>query len=147
MGKIMKDGIQYGVGGIQKAEGITYDNTDSGMTATNVQGAIDELNSNLTVQTGTDGSVTWYKFGNVVTVKVFAYTALSQANAWVQVGTVPSNCHPNAQVSFVCYDNGVNASSVQYTAMSASVRANGTVHVYPYRTSSVPYGTVTYIVD
>ena len=48
MGKIMKDGIQYGVGGIQKAEGITYDNTDSGMTATNVQGAIDELNNGLT---------------------------------------------------------------------------------------------------
>lgn len=42
MGKIMKDGIQYGVGGIQKAESITYDNTDSGMTATNVQGAVDE---------------------------------------------------------------------------------------------------------
>jgi hypothetical protein len=47
MGKIMKDGIQYGVGGIQKAEGITYDNTDSGMTATNVQGALDELNNDL----------------------------------------------------------------------------------------------------
>jgi hypothetical protein len=44
----MKDGIQYGVGGIQKAEGITYDNTDSGMTATNVQGALDELNNGLT---------------------------------------------------------------------------------------------------
>jgi len=48
MGKIMKDGIQYGVGGIQKAEGITYDNTDSGMTATNVQGALDELNTGVT---------------------------------------------------------------------------------------------------
>ena len=47
MGKIMKDGIQYGVGGIQKAEGITYDNTDSGMTATNVQGALDELNTGV----------------------------------------------------------------------------------------------------
>lgn len=47
MGKIMKNGIQYGVGGIQKAEGITYDNTDSGMTATEVQGAIDELNTGL----------------------------------------------------------------------------------------------------
>lgn len=47
MGKIMKDGIQYGVGGIQKAESITYDNTASGMTATDVQGAIDELNNGL----------------------------------------------------------------------------------------------------
>ena len=47
MGKIMKDGIQYGVGGIQKAESITYDNTDSGMTAIDVQDAIDELNNGL----------------------------------------------------------------------------------------------------
>jgi len=50
MGKIMKDGIQYGVGGIQKAEGITYDNTDSGMVATDVQGAIDELNNGLFIR-------------------------------------------------------------------------------------------------
>lgn len=43
MGIIMKDGRQYGVGGITPAENVTYDNTQSGMSATDVQGAIDEL--------------------------------------------------------------------------------------------------------
>lgn len=48
MGKIMMNGIQYGVGGIEKAKDISYDNTSSGMSATNVQGALDEVKSGLT---------------------------------------------------------------------------------------------------
>lgn len=47
MGIIMKDGRQYGVGGITPAENVTYDNTESGMTATDVQGALDELKNGL----------------------------------------------------------------------------------------------------
>lgn len=33
---------------VEQASGISYDHTSSGMSATNVQGAVDELNSNLT---------------------------------------------------------------------------------------------------
>lgn len=47
MGIIMKDGYQYGVGGIEQADDISYDNTQSGLTATNVQEAVDELNAGL----------------------------------------------------------------------------------------------------
>lgn len=47
MGKIMLNGKQYGVGGIERAEDISYDNTQSGMSATNVQGALDEIKSGL----------------------------------------------------------------------------------------------------
>lgn len=47
MGRIMMNGIQYGTGGRPTAEGVTYDNAESGMTATNVQGALDELNAGL----------------------------------------------------------------------------------------------------
>lgn len=47
MGKIMLNGIQYGVGGIEQAKDISYDNTESGATATDVQGALDELNAGL----------------------------------------------------------------------------------------------------
>ena len=43
----MKDGHQYGIGGIGWAENVSYDNTESGMTATDVQGALDELNAGL----------------------------------------------------------------------------------------------------
>lgn len=48
MGKIMLNGKQYGVGGIEKAKDISYDNTQSGMSATNVQGALDEVKAGLT---------------------------------------------------------------------------------------------------
>lgn len=48
MGRIMMNGIQYGTGGRPTAEGVTYDNAESGMTATNVQGALDELSTGLT---------------------------------------------------------------------------------------------------
>lgn len=41
------NGKQYGVGGIEKAKDISYDNTQSGMSATNVQGALDEVKAGL----------------------------------------------------------------------------------------------------
>ncbi len=41
MGKIMKDGIQYGVGGITDASDIKYGSTD-------VESALDDLNNGLT---------------------------------------------------------------------------------------------------
>lgn len=47
MGKIMLNGTQYGIGGIEQAKDISYDNTESGATATDVQGALDELNAGL----------------------------------------------------------------------------------------------------
>lgn len=47
MGRIMMNGIQYGTGGRPTAEGVTYDNAESGMTAKNVQEAVDELNNGL----------------------------------------------------------------------------------------------------
>lgn len=55
MGKIMMNGIQYGVGGIEQAKDISYDNTESGATATDVQGALDELNAGLTWKTLANG--------------------------------------------------------------------------------------------
>lgn len=46
MGIIMKDGHQYGIGG--NAGKIAYSNTQSGLSATSVQDAIDEVNGGLT---------------------------------------------------------------------------------------------------
>lgn len=56
------------------AANIDYDNTQSGLTATNVQGAIDEVNSNLASQDITSqialiyGTIKAYKTGNVVMI-------------------------------------------------------------------------------
>jgi hypothetical protein len=48
MGKIINDGIPYGGSGASKASSLKYDNTTSGLGSTNVQGAIDEVNNNVT---------------------------------------------------------------------------------------------------
>ena len=69
MGKIIRNGVSYS-GSTEDAVNVKYDNSSSGVTATNVQGAIDEvketiddkqtqidtLNSNLTNTTATANS-------------------------------------------------------------------------------------------
>lgn len=39
--------FNMGAGGASTAEAVQYDNSNSGLEATNVQGAVDEVNSNL----------------------------------------------------------------------------------------------------
>ena len=46
-GKMIINGVEVG-GSFGSATSVPYSNTNSGLEATNVQGAIDELNSNLT---------------------------------------------------------------------------------------------------
>ena len=57
MGRIMMNGIQYGTGGRPTAEGVTYDNAESGITATNVQGAVDELSNGLSDKYSTNEKI------------------------------------------------------------------------------------------
>ena len=45
--------FNVGVGGASNAESIKYDNSLSGLEATNVQGAVDEVNDSLVVETYT----------------------------------------------------------------------------------------------
>jgi len=65
MPKIIKNGIEYG--SASHAENVSYDNTSSGISATNVQSAIDEVNdktaNTLKVELGTgSGSGTSFTF-------------------------------------------------------------------------------------
>lgn len=80
------------------ASKITYDNTTSGLTADNVQDAIDEISSDLVIEDiseefrtsmypmdSTDGStlvsVEAYKIGKIVSVTIVASNSLSAKNA------------------------------------------------------------------
>ena len=47
MAKIIKNGVTYSDTGAMVASGVTYNNTSSGLSATNAQSAIDETVSNL----------------------------------------------------------------------------------------------------
>lgn len=49
MAKMMLNGEAIGELAARKAVNVSYDNTDSGLQSRNVQEAVDELNSNLTV--------------------------------------------------------------------------------------------------
>lgn len=90
MGRIMMNGIQYGTGGRPTAEGVTYDNAESGMTATNVQGAVDELSNGLThlyhVETCSLKNCTisadTYQTFNIPTVEVAGFKPLSIVGFW-----------------------------------------------------------------
>lgn len=44
---VISNGVIYSGGGSQKASDVSYNNTESGLEATNVQSAIDELNTDL----------------------------------------------------------------------------------------------------
>ena len=65
MGKSMLNGVCYGS---DSATDINYDNTSSGLTATNTQDAIDELNESLPFKLGVDSE------GNYGYIKVGADT-------------------------------------------------------------------------
>ena len=69
MGKIIKKGVPYG-GSSDNARSIKYDNTDSDLQATNVQDAIDELNSTLE-----DVNIYANAFGSAIDLK--SYTSAS----------------------------------------------------------------------
>lgn len=66
MGKIMCNGKSYS-GSFDKAVNISYDNTNSELDSTNVQGAIDELSTSISYY-DTDytilSSLTWTASGN-----------------------------------------------------------------------------------
>ena len=47
MPSIKRNGISYSGGGSSSANGVAFDNTNSGLEATNVQDAISELNNSL----------------------------------------------------------------------------------------------------
>ena len=66
MGKIMYKGKSYsgsGTSSSNKSEDIVYNNTNSGLDSTNVQSAIDELNTKLSDNTVTQNPqvqfITW----------------------------------------------------------------------------------------
>ena len=85
----------YGAGGASSAEKVSYDNTESGLEADNVQDAIDEVNSNLTyeditqdfinnisVSVGTldTSNVKAYKYGKIIFLQARGMNATPISN-------------------------------------------------------------------
>lgn len=127
---------------VATAEDIPYDNTTSGMTATNVQGAVDELNNGLTYSTSekrigtwTDGKpiylkvVTGLNFGN--TTSTWTATGANIANVDTLVKCEAMNLRDNIQPSMgFRYMNG----GISYWAPN-SWGSTDTLYVYYTKTT------------
>ena len=72
MGKIMKDGIQYGVGSITDASDIKYGSTNVESALDNLNTRLDDLNTRLAPITRTYSThgVTVYKIGKICVLSV-----------------------------------------------------------------------------
>lgn len=88
MGKIMMNGIQYGVGGIEQAKDISYDNTESGATATDVQGALDELNKGLNTSVSRIRSVATLLTQHLVPTSNTKYTLSESVSNFALIAVV-----------------------------------------------------------
>ena len=86
------------------AEDINYDNTTSGMTADNVQGAVDELKSNL-IDSDWQDIASYYqyrKLNGVVYVRKKNTTQVSITSSFTTLFTLPDGFRPtNSNGSFV----------------------------------------------
>lgn len=92
---LITDGINNPANNTINSRGVSYDNTDSGLTATTVQGAVDELSNGLTnygLQT-LNSLIKYHKIGHVVSV--YVYGAMSSVSStWKTIGTLPTGYRP-----------------------------------------------------
>ena len=126
MGIIMKDGHQYGVGGIGWAENVSYDNTESGMTAMNVQEAVDELNAGLITQEVTEIISTGNKLyaiktGDIVTLQTKG-NGIAISTSGIQI---PTSFAPESlvQIMVPCYTS-------DWTYCRATIDPSGVITIY-----------------
>lgn len=116
------------------AGGVSYDNTESGLSATNVQGAIDEITETES-GTASMAGITWNRSGKVVAVSVKG-TGLSSTSTTVTGLPTPKNPY---LLSLLFYGNNM-VGYLEYNNSNWSVRS-----VTGSGTSS--YGSLTYIAD
>ena len=126
-------GLQDDIDGLDAAD-VSYDNTDSGLTADNVQGAIDEITETESV-TASMAGITWNRSGKVVAVSVKG-TGLSSTSTTVTGLPTPKNPY---LLSLLFYGNNM-VGYLEYNNSNWSVRS-----VTGSGTSS--YGSLTYIAD
>ena len=68
------DGKKYDIGA--NSENVSYDNTDSGLTADNVQSAIDEINAKAVIDSGSNENGNYIKFsdGTMICTKTYDFS-------------------------------------------------------------------------
>lgn len=135
MPKIIVDGIEYG--NPANAENIAYSNTSSGLSATDVQSAIDEISIKSATFTPESGIEVMHistgyagKYGCITGEIRFTQTA----NAWKTLGTL--SIKPND----ICQVPGVHTGTGAFLGI-VRLQKSGELQVYPIiNVSSAPVG-------
>ena len=116
---------------VATASGTTYDNASSGLSATKVQSAIDELSVySSNTPTSSYGTYTFYKMG---AIKMFSVTSPSGLTAadWTTLDfTVPKAYRPKVDVSF---DYRVPSSN---DTISVKINTSGTIRIGNYSSNT-----------
>lgn len=128
---------------VATASGTTYDSTSSGLSVTNVQGAIDELG---TIETYTPTSnYGTFVFSRVGKLKMLQFTTLqnlaSGASTTIDF-TLPNSFKPSTAIS---YDARIPSTN---DTVRINLNADGSVDIYNYTTITGTInsiGCVTYI--
>lgn len=131
MGKIMMNGVQYGVGGIEKAKDISYDNTSSGMTATNVQGALDEVKAGLN-----DGGATYVKLPDGTMITHTTHAGIKSGDRITYPQQFVSQPH-------VFFSTNYNTATTIRCVFTASNAGNAGFDIYAWDTSTNAVSTST----
>lgn len=133
--------------GQQGAANIAYDNSSSGMTATNVQGALDELNNNLSKVTQTLATGVTLEYNKYVASLKIKISSRAFTAGWNKVGTIPEEARPQQSVYFCLADDTVN-SHVYSQVVFGWINGGGEVQIFAYadRLTLAPSGSVTYII-
>lgn len=97
MGQLLLDGVPIGVPDRSvTAAGVSYDNTQSGLSATDVQGAVDELATDsgwLTTTAVNGNTVKYRKIGKQVWIRRGSVGTID-ANTSTTIGILPSGYRP-----------------------------------------------------
>lgn len=123
MGKIIKNGIEYsGGGGASSAPKVAYDNTISELEATNVQDAIDELDTQLGVQNTQieENKTNITEIGNTVTEQGTKITENTTAIAENATAITQLNSNKQDKETAITTSN-IGNQSVNYANSAGSV--------------------------
>ena len=137
--KIMDDNIKIlddalAIASAPPAEDVSYDNTDSGLTATDAQSAIDEVNAKtkkilftLTPDTGITVDTTNTRcniVGEIITISaLFTLSEASTARSII-LATLPKDYVPGYTVACYAVDNGTD------TPISGMIDNTGKIKIY-----------------
>lgn len=126
------DGKKYDIGA--SAENVSYDNTDSGLIADDVQGAIDEIVDDIKVDAVTSGltpetgstiiGFKGEKQSSIIVISAIIQTTFS-AYSSTKIANLPEAVRPGSSVRTIV------SNTTKDTQINATIDSNGDITVYP----------------